>query len=92
MIKQKVLKLACKQARYGFSKIPHIFPMEHNIFTDKLPAAATVHLLWVKWFVHACHYKGFLCSNYKAKVNVKIVYSNAMPCLSNQIWHLDSPL
>ena len=47
-------------------KIPHTFPMEYNICTDKLPSAATVHFLWAKWFVHACHYKGFSCSNYKA--------------------------
>ena len=26
-------------------KIPHIFPMEYNIFTNKLPAAATAHFL-----------------------------------------------
>ena len=40
-------------------KNSHIFPMEYNICTDKLPSAATVHFLWAKWFVHACHYKGF---------------------------------
>ena len=39
--------------------------MEYKICTDKLPAAATVH---------ACHYKGFSCSNYKANVNANIVY------------------
>ena len=45
MIKQKVLQLACVQVRYGSQKIPHIFPMEYNIYTDKLPSAATVHFL-----------------------------------------------
>ena len=51
MIKQKALK-------HGFTKIPIIFPKEYKICTDKLPAAATVH---------ACAYKGFSCSNYRAK-------------------------
>ena len=46
-------------------KFPHTFPMVGNTCTDKLPAAATVHFLWAKWFVHACHYKDFTCSNYK---------------------------
>ena len=45
MIKQKALQLACVQVRYGITKIPHIFPMEYNICTDKLPSAATVHFL-----------------------------------------------
>ena len=47
MIKQKAiqLQLACKQVRYDFTKIPHIFPMEYKIYTDKLPAAAIVHFL-----------------------------------------------
>ena len=54
-------------------KIPHIFSMEYNICTDKLPSAATVHFLWAKWFVHACHYKGFSCSNYNVKVNENIL-------------------
>ena len=40
MIKQKVL---CKVARYGSTIIHHIFSMEYKIFTDKLPATATVH-------------------------------------------------
>ena len=40
MIKQKGLQLACKQVRYGFTKIPHIFPIEYNICIDKLPGAA----------------------------------------------------
>ena len=42
-------------------KSHHIFPMEYKICTDKLPATATVHFLWAKWFVHACHYKGLTC-------------------------------
>ena len=73
MIKQKVVQLAYKEERYGFSKIPYIFPTEYNICTDKLPSAATVHFLWAKWFVHTCHYKGFPCSNYKAKVKVNMI-------------------
>ena len=45
-VKQKVPRLACKQVRYGFSKIPFLWSM-HIIFvyTDKLPGAATVHFL-----------------------------------------------
>ena len=54
-IQQKVLQLACKLVRYGFTKIHYyIFPMEYKIYTDKLPAAATVHFLGAKIFVHAC--------------------------------------
>ena len=45
IIKQKALQLAYVQVRYGVTKIPHIFPMEHNICTDKLPSAATVQFL-----------------------------------------------
>ena len=45
MIKQKVLQLAYVQVRYGITKIPHIFLMEYNFCTDKLPLAATVHFL-----------------------------------------------
>ena len=41
--KQIALQLACKQLRYGFTKIRHIFPMGYNICTDKLPAAASVY-------------------------------------------------
>ena len=57
--------------RYGFTKnSPHIsYRINHNVCADKLPAATTVYFLWAKWFVHACHYKGFPCSNYKVKVN-----------------------
>ena len=39
---------------------PHTFPMVGNTCTDKLCTAATVHFLWAKWFVHACHYKSLL--------------------------------
>ena len=39
--------------------------MVSNTCTDKLCTAATVYFLWARWFVHACHYKGFTCSNYK---------------------------
>ena len=46
-------------------KFPNTFSMMGNTCTDKLCTAATVHFLWAKWFVHACHYKGFACSNYK---------------------------
>ena len=76
LIKQKALQLqlACVQVRYGVTKNSHIFPMEYNICTDKLPSAATVHFLWAKRFVHACHYKGLSCSKYKAKVYVNILY------------------
>ena len=42
MIKQKALQLSCVQVT---QKFPHIFPMEYNICTDKLPSAATVHFL-----------------------------------------------
>ena len=46
MIKQKALQLVCVQVKYmGSQNIPHIFPMEYNICTDKLPSAATVHFL-----------------------------------------------
>ena len=45
MIKQKALRLAYVQVRYGITKNPHTFPMEYNICTDKLPSAATVHFL-----------------------------------------------
>ena len=40
MIKQKVLQLAYKQARCGFTKFSHIFPMEYNTCTNQLQAAA----------------------------------------------------
>ena len=46
-------------------KFPHTFPMVGNTCTDELRTAATVHFLWAKWFVHACHCKVFTCSNYK---------------------------
>ena len=46
-------------------KFPHTFPMVGNTYTDKLWTAATVCFLWANWFVDACHYKGFSCSNYK---------------------------
>ena len=52
MIKQKALKLACKQARYGSRKMFLIFLMELKICTDKLSTAATVHFLREKWLVH----------------------------------------
>ena len=35
----KALQLACKQAIYGFTKIPHIFPIEYNVCTNKLLVA-----------------------------------------------------
>ena len=46
MMKQKVLQLACKLVRYGFTKI-HLIAISYctgyKIYSDKLPAAATVH-------------------------------------------------
>ena len=68
-----MLQLACKQVRYGFIKTSYIFPMEYNNCTDRLPAAATVHFLGKKWFLHSCYYKGFSCSNYNAKNVVAII-------------------
>ena len=53
----------------ALQKFPHTFPMVGNLCTYKLQAAATVHFLWAKWFVHACNYKVFSCCNYKAKIN-----------------------
>ena len=38
IIKQKALQLTYKQARYGFTKIPHIFPMEYNTVCVKILA------------------------------------------------------
>ena len=46
-------------------KFSRTFPMVDNICTNKLHTVATVHFLWAMWFVHACHYKGYTCSNYK---------------------------
>ena len=60
-IKQKGFQLACKQAKYGFTKVSHIaIPIEGNACTDKSEATVTVHFLWAEWFVHACHFKEFL--------------------------------
>ena len=53
--------------------------MEYKICTDKLPAAATVH---------ACHYKGFSCSNYKANVNANIVYL-LIPNMSQIVYYTE---
>ena len=45
-IKQKGFQLACKQAKYGFTKVSHIaIPNEGNACTDKSEATATVHFL-----------------------------------------------
>ena len=46
MMKQKALQLACQLVRYGFTKIHLIaicYPVHDKIYSDKLPAAATVH-------------------------------------------------
>ena len=45
-------------------KFPYTLPLMGNTCTDKLCTATTVHFLWAKWFVYACHYKVFICSNY----------------------------
>ena len=45
-IKQKGFQLACKQAKYGFTKVSHItIPIEGNACTDKSEATVTVHFL-----------------------------------------------
>ena len=47
MMKQKALQLACQLVRYGFTKIHHnnysYLLRGNKIYSDKLPAAATVH-------------------------------------------------
>ena len=58
-------ELACKQVRYAFTNILHIYSMEYKICTDKLCAVAAAHFVIAKWSVHVCHYKGFTCSKYK---------------------------
>ena len=63
MMKQKGLQLACKLVRYGFTK-NHIFPMKFKVYTDKLPAAATVHFSGAQSVTAV---KGLTCSNYKCE-------------------------
>ena len=62
-----------------------------NTCTDKLCATATVHFLRAKWFVHAYHYKGFICSNYKAsgehkQTIAKVVCYNVVLHLLYTLW------
>ena len=45
MIKQKAFQLALNKQDMASQKIHHIFAMEYNICTDKLPAVATVQFL-----------------------------------------------
>ena len=54
---------------------PHSFLMMGNTCTDKLH----MHNCYctfprTKWFVHAWHYKGFTCSNYKSLIVYFIAY------------------
>ena len=44
MMKQKAFQLACKLVRYGFTKnSPYGYFLQGIKFSDKFPAAATVH-------------------------------------------------
>ena len=66
----KSIKTMNKQDIALITKISLYISYGEWFCTDKLQAAATVHFLWAKWFVHTCHYKDCTGSNYKAQVNL----------------------
>ena len=66
MIKQKVLQLACKQARYGFTKIPHIVTWfaktQHNDAFLEIQIFASVSSSYIP--------KALFCSNTNAVLQI----------------------
>ena len=73
MIKQKMLQLACKLVRYGFTKNLYIKFVLKNYLQLLLYISqkqSYLHMLVITDTI----VKGLTCSNYKVKVNMNIVY------------------
>ena len=60
MNKRNFLNSAVNKQVMASQKFPHTFRMMDNICIDKLCTTTAVHFLWAKWFIHVCHYKGYL--------------------------------